>query len=37
MARSCVLNALYFSSFESIKKYINKLPDPIVHEGEAVT
>ena len=36
MARSCILNAIYFSSFESIKKYINKLPDPVVDEGDLV-
>ena len=36
MARSCILNAIYFSSFESIKKYINKLPNPVVDEGDAI-
>ena len=37
MARSCLLNAIYFSSFESIKKYINKLPDPGNEDGELCT
>ena len=36
MARSCLLNALYFSCFESTKKYINKLPDPVAYEGDPI-
>ncbi|KAL8873215.1 MAG: hypothetical protein Q9174_001279 [Haloplaca sp. 1 TL-2023] len=30
MARSCLINTIFFSSFESIKKKINNLPDPVL-------
>lgn len=33
MARSCLINTIFFSSFELIKKKINSLPDPVVHDG----
>ena len=29
MARSCVINAIFFSSFELVKKRINGLEDPV--------
>ncbi|MDI1487356.1 MAG: hypothetical protein OHK93_006625 [Ramalina farinacea] len=29
MTRSCLINTIFFSSFEMIKKRINTLPDPI--------
>ncbi|KAI4094487.1 MAG: hypothetical protein LQ344_002236 [Seirophora lacunosa] len=29
MARSCIINTIFFSSFEFWKKKINSLPDPI--------
>ncbi|KAL8775628.1 MAG: hypothetical protein Q9209_000124 [Squamulea sp. 1 TL-2023] len=29
MARSCLINTIFFSSFEFLKKKINALPDPI--------
>ena len=28
MTRSCLINTIFFSSFEFIKKEINMLPDP---------
>ena len=30
MARSCLTNIVFFSSFEFIKKKINQLPDPVL-------
>lgn len=32
MARSCVINTIFFSSFEFIKKRINQLPDPVLDD-----
>lgn len=29
MARSCVINTIFFSSFEWMKKQINNLPDRV--------
>lgn len=29
MARSCLINTIFFSGFESLKKKINNLPDPV--------
>ncbi|KAL8712561.1 MAG: hypothetical protein Q9220_003092 [cf. Caloplaca sp. 1 TL-2023] len=29
MARSCMINTIFFSSFEMMKKRINNLPDPV--------
>ena len=29
MARSCVINMIFFSSFEAVKKHINALNDPL--------
>ena len=29
MARSCLINMIFFSSFEFVKKRINNLPDPV--------
>ena len=29
MARSCLINTIFFSSFEFLKKKINALPDPV--------
>ena len=29
MARSCLINTIFFSSFEFIKKEINALPDEV--------
>lgn len=34
MARSCVINTIFFSSFEWIKKHINALPDPVIEPVE---
>ena len=34
MARSCVINTIFFSSFEFIKKRINALPDPVIEPVE---
>jgi len=30
MARSAVINTIFFSTFEFIKKRINMLPDPVI-------
>lgn len=34
MARSCVINTIFFSSFEFIKKRINALPDTVIEPTE---